>query len=192
MLGAVCGVSVVRSMSAVRQPLPLFAAVSALPSVRVAALSSGSGGNPADLPRRVGVRYADFRSDTVTKPTAEMSIAMMDAPLGDDVFGEDPTVNDLERSAARFFGKEAALFVPTGTMGNLISVGAHCQHRQEVLLGMESHIFRCVFAYVCLCVCLCVCVCACICVCVCVRACVSLRVCVSLFFFLPLSFLGLH
>lgn len=69
------------------------------------------------------MRIPDMRSDTVTKPTAEMIIAIMDAPVGDDVYGEDPTVNKLQTMAAERLEKEAALFVPTGTMGNLISIG---------------------------------------------------------------------
>lgn len=95
-----------------------------------------------DLPRRVGARYVDLRSDTVTKPTAEMTIAMMDAAVGDDVLCEDPTVNALERKAADLFEKEAALFVPSGTMGNIVSIAAHCNRGEEVVLGEESHIYR--------------------------------------------------
>ena len=83
----------------------------------------------------------DLRSDTVTTPTREMREAMMNADVGDDVFGDDPTVNELERLAAQMFGMEAALFVPSGTMGNLICVLTHCSGRgDEVLLGDESHI----------------------------------------------------
>ena len=69
----------------------------------------------------------DLRSDTVTKPTPEMRRAMLEAEVGDDVYGEDPTVNLLERRAAEIAGKEAALFVPTGTMGNTIAVKLHTQ-----------------------------------------------------------------
>ena len=83
----------------------------------------------------------DLRSDTVTTPTREMREAMMNADVGDDVFGDDPTVIELERLAARMLGMEAALFVPSGTMGNLICVLTHCSGRgDEVLLGDESHI----------------------------------------------------
>ena len=82
----------------------------------------------------------DLRSDTVTKPTAEMRRAMMEAEVGDDVYGEDPTVNRLEERAAEIAGKEAALFVPTGTMGNTIAVKLHTEHGQEVICDSRSHI----------------------------------------------------
>jgi threonine aldolase len=84
----------------------------------------------------------DLRSDTVTLPSPAMREAMASAPLGDDVFGEDPTVNQLESLAANITGMEAALFVSSGTMGNLASLLAHCQRGQEVILGDESHIFH--------------------------------------------------
>lgn len=83
----------------------------------------------------------DLRSDTVTRPTEAMRRAMAQAEVGDDVYGEDPTVNRLEELAAEKMGKEAALFVPTGTMGNLVAVLSHCERGQEVLLGDNSHIF---------------------------------------------------
>ncbi len=83
----------------------------------------------------------DLRSDTVTMPTPAMRRAMADAEVGDDVYGEDPTVNRLEALAAERMGKEAALFVPSGTMGNLISVLTHVRRGQEVILGDQSHIF---------------------------------------------------
>ncbi len=83
----------------------------------------------------------DLRSDTLTQPTEAMRQAMAQAVVGDDVYGEDPTVNRLERAAAEKLGKEAALFVPSGTMGNLISVLTHCGRGEEVLLGDRSHIF---------------------------------------------------
>uniref|UniRef100_G3MR70 Aromatic amino acid beta-eliminating lyase/threonine aldolase domain-containing protein n=1 Tax=Amblyomma maculatum TaxID=34609 RepID=G3MR70_AMBMU len=87
-------------------------------------------------------RVVDLRSDTVTKPTPEMRQAMRDAEVGDDVFKEDPTVNELERVVAELLGKEAALYVPTGTMGNLAAVMAHCDRRgQEILVGDASHLF---------------------------------------------------
>ncbi|XP_037521802.2 uncharacterized protein LOC119399058 [Rhipicephalus sanguineus] len=87
-------------------------------------------------------RVVDLRSDTLTKPTPEMRRAMMDAAVGDDGFKEDPTVNELERAVAELLGKEAALFMPSGTMGNLASVMAHCDQRgQEILVGDSSHIF---------------------------------------------------
>ncbi|MCX7812592.1 MAG: low-specificity L-threonine aldolase [Pseudothermotoga sp.] len=83
----------------------------------------------------------DLRSDTVTKPTEEMRRAMAQAEVGDDVYGEDPTVNELERISAEMFGKEAALFVPSGTMGNQVSIMAHTQRGDEVILEADSHIF---------------------------------------------------
>ncbi len=83
----------------------------------------------------------DLRSDTVTHPTEAMRSAMAQAVVGDDVFGEDPTLNDLEARAAEKTGKQAAIFVPSGTMGNLISVLAHCARGDEVILGDRSHIF---------------------------------------------------
>ncbi len=83
----------------------------------------------------------DLRSDTVTLPPEEMIHAMVQAPLGDDVFGEDPSINQLEHYAAELSGKEAALYVPSGTMGNLIAVLVHCQRGDEVILGNKSHTF---------------------------------------------------
>ena len=75
----------------------------------------------------------DLRSDTVTRPTPAMRRAMMEAEVGDDVYGEDPTVNRLEQRAAEVTGKEAALFVPTGTMANSIAVKVHTRHGEEVI-----------------------------------------------------------
>ncbi|WP_078544401.1 low-specificity L-threonine aldolase [Litchfieldia alkalitelluris] len=83
----------------------------------------------------------DFRSDTVTKPTAEMRKAAFEATVGDDVYNEDPTVLELEQVAAKMLGKEAALFVTSGTQGNQIAVLTHCVAGNEVLLEAESHIF---------------------------------------------------
>ena len=82
----------------------------------------------------------DLRSDTVTRPTPEMRAAMAAAEVGDDVYGEDPTVNLLEKRAAETFGREAALFVPTGTMGNQIAIRLHTQPGQEVICESRSHI----------------------------------------------------
>jgi len=82
----------------------------------------------------------DLRSDTVTRPTPEMRRAMAEAEVGDDVYGEDPTVNRLEETAAKICGKEAALFVPTGTMGNTIAIKLHTEHGQEVICDSRSHI----------------------------------------------------
>ncbi len=82
----------------------------------------------------------DLRSDTVTRPSAAMRAAMAAAEVGDDVYGEDPTVNMLEQRAAQIFGREAALFVPTGTMGNQIAIRLHTQPGQEVIAEARAHI----------------------------------------------------
>lgn len=82
----------------------------------------------------------DLRSDTVTRPTAEMRQAMAEAEVGDDVYGEDPTVNRLEQRAAEIFGKEAALFVPTGCMGNLIAIKVWTHHGNEVICDEKGHV----------------------------------------------------
>jgi threonine aldolase len=84
----------------------------------------------------------DLRSDTVTVPTPEMREAMATAVVGDDVYGEDPTINELEATAAEMLGKEAGLFVVSGTMGNLTSVLTHCGRGDEMILGKQAHIFR--------------------------------------------------
>lgn len=81
----------------------------------------------------------DLRSDTVTNPTEEMRVAMAQAEVGDDVYGEDPTINRLEEMAAALVGKEAAIFVPSGTMGNLAAVLAHCGRGDEVIVGDKAH-----------------------------------------------------
>ena len=85
---------------------------------------------------------SDFRSDTVTKPTAKMRRAMAEAEVGDDVYGEDPTVRRLEERTAEVLGKEAALFVPTGSMGNQLSLRVHARSGTEVILEGKSHIFH--------------------------------------------------
>jgi len=82
----------------------------------------------------------DLRSDTVTRPTAAMRAAMAEAIVGDDQYGEDPTVNALESRAAELMGKDAAVFVPSGTMGNLTAILAHCGRGDEAIIGDESHI----------------------------------------------------
>jgi threonine aldolase len=84
----------------------------------------------------------DLRSDTVTRPTPEMRRAMAEAEVGDDVYGEDPTVNLLERRAAEIMGKEAALFVPTGTMANTIGLKLHTEHGQEIVCESRAHILN--------------------------------------------------
>jgi threonine aldolase len=83
--------------------------------------------------------YIDLRSDTVTRPTPEMREAMYRAEVGDDVFGDDPTVNRLQDLAAEMTGQEAALFVASGTMGNLVGILSHCQRGDEAILGARSH-----------------------------------------------------
>ncbi|HHT02322.1 MAG TPA: threonine aldolase, partial [Firmicutes bacterium] len=83
----------------------------------------------------------DLRSDTVTKPTPAMRTAMAKAAVGDDVYGEDPTVNRLEELAAERFGQAAGLFLPSGTMGNQVAVLTHTQRGDEVLLEAEAHIY---------------------------------------------------
>ena len=83
----------------------------------------------------------DLRSDTVTHPTPEMREAMARAQVGDDVYGDDPTVNRLQEMAAQMLGKEAALFVPSGTMGNLLALLVHCRRGDEVIVGGQSHIY---------------------------------------------------
>ncbi|MDT8718746.1 low-specificity L-threonine aldolase [Clostridium sp. 19966] len=84
--------------------------------------------------------YIDLRSDTVTAPTKAMREAMMNAVVGDDVYGDDPTMKELESYAANLVGKEAALFVPSGTFGNQLSLFTHCKRGDEVILGEDCHI----------------------------------------------------
>ncbi len=85
--------------------------------------------------------YTDLRSDTVTKPTPEMREAMAEAEVGDDVYMDDPTVNALQAKAASMLGKEDSLFVPSGTMGNLLALLVHCQRGDEAIVGDKSHIY---------------------------------------------------
>lgn len=87
------------------------------------------------------MKLIDLRSDTVTQPTPLMREAMAKAEVGDDVYGEDPTVNRLQEISAEMMGKEAGLFVPSGTMGNLAAILAHCQRGDEVILGNKAHTF---------------------------------------------------
>lgn len=84
----------------------------------------------------------DFRSDTVTKPSKAMLDAMMTAPVGDDVFGEDPTINALENLVAEMFAMEAALFCPSGTMTNQIAIKAHTQPGDEIICDILSHVYQ--------------------------------------------------
>ena len=87
------------------------------------------------------MNYTDLRSDTVTKPTPEMREAMAEAEVGDDVYMDDPTVNALQEKAASMLGKEDSLFVPSGTMGNLLALLVHCQRGDEAIVGDKSHIY---------------------------------------------------
>lgn len=84
----------------------------------------------------------DLRSDTVTQPTAAMRLAMQHAPLGDDVFGDDPSVNSLQQYAAELLGFEQALFAPSGTMTNLMALMAHCQRGEEAIVGQQWHTYK--------------------------------------------------
>jgi threonine aldolase len=93
------------------------------------------------LRRRV-MKIIDLRSDTVTRPTQAMRGAMQAAEVGDDVYGEDPTVNRLQELAAKLVGKEAALYVPTGTQGNLLAILAHCRRGDEYIAGQQAHCYR--------------------------------------------------
>ena len=83
----------------------------------------------------------DLRSDTVTHPSPEMRDAIYDADIGDDVFSDDPSVNKLEAKSADIMGKEAAVFVASGTMGNLVSILTHCNRGDEIIVGDKSHTF---------------------------------------------------
>ncbi|WP_018152033.1 low-specificity L-threonine aldolase [Leeia oryzae] len=85
---------------------------------------------------------ADFRSDTVTRPTPEIRALMATAPVGDDVFGDDPSINHLESFAAEMMGFEAALFAPSGTQTNLIGLMTHCQRGDEYIVGQEAHTYK--------------------------------------------------
>src|SRR5580692_11298275 len=84
----------------------------------------------------------DFRSDTVTRPSPAMRAAMAAAEVGDDVFGDDPTVQRLEAKAAEMLGKEAALYLPSGTQSNLVALMAHCERGDEYIVGQQAHCYR--------------------------------------------------
>ncbi|MDO9292624.1 MAG: beta-eliminating lyase-related protein, partial [Hydrogenophaga sp.] len=88
------------------------------------------------------MKTVDLRSDTVTQPTEAMRAAMMAAPLGDDVFGDDPTVNALQERIAAITGKAAALFMPSGTQSNLCGILAHCGRGDEYIVGQLAHTYR--------------------------------------------------
>ena len=87
------------------------------------------------------MKVIDLRSDTVTKPSAAMRRAMAEAEVGDDVYGEDPTVNRLEKTAAALMGKEAGLLVSSGTMGNLVALLTHCPRGTKAMVGNQSHTY---------------------------------------------------
>ena len=103
---------------------------------------SANRGAFASSPRWLTWTTVDLRSDTVTRPSPGMRKAMHDAELGDDVFGDDPTVNRLQARAAEIFGFEDALLFPSGTQSNLAALMGHCQRGDEVILGMEAHSYR--------------------------------------------------
>ncbi|MBU1651378.1 aminotransferase class I/II-fold pyridoxal phosphate-dependent enzyme, partial [bacterium] len=88
------------------------------------------------------MKIIDFRSDTITKPTLEMREAIAKAEVGDDVFGDDPTINKLQKAVAYLLGKEAALYVPSGTMANQISIKSHTVPGDEVICERNCHIFN--------------------------------------------------
>lgn len=88
------------------------------------------------------MEFIDLRSDTVTRPCPEMKAAMMNAPVGDDVYGEDPTINLLEKKAAEITGKEAALFCTSGTQSNLLALMTHCRRGDEYIVGQTAHTYR--------------------------------------------------
>jgi threonine aldolase len=92
--------------------------------------------------KKMNNSFIDLRSDTVTKPTQRMREAMARAEVGDDVYGEDPTVNELQERAAGLLGKEAALFVPTGSMGNMLAVKCHTNMGEEVVIEASGHIYH--------------------------------------------------
>ena len=132
-------------------PVAVLPVVACLPAGIVRASIRAGESGPGSRPVRAGparrptpilaaMRQIDLRSDTVTHPSPAMRRAMADAPLGDDVFGDDPTVNALEERAAALLGKEAGLFVASGTMGNLVAQMAHLGRGQETIASAESHI----------------------------------------------------
>ncbi|WP_411026813.1 beta-eliminating lyase-related protein, partial [Salmonella sp. s54197] len=86
--------------------------------------------------------WIDLRSDTVTRPTPARRAAMLEAEVGDDVYGEDPTVNALQDRLAAELGFEAGLFVPSGTQSNLLALMAHCERGDEYLVGMDAHTYK--------------------------------------------------
>jgi threonine aldolase len=116
--------------------LPWFSSIRYFKEIHMATLVEAA--HEEAVQRPTGL--IDLRSDTVTKPTPAMRAAMAAAEVGDDVYGEDPTINQLEARAAEVFGRAAAIFVPTGTMGNQIAIRLHTQHGQEVVCESRAHI----------------------------------------------------
>ncbi|MFQ5759887.1 MAG: beta-eliminating lyase-related protein, partial [Acidiferrobacterales bacterium] len=88
------------------------------------------------------MKIIDLRSDTVTRPTQTMRAAMADAVVGDDVFGDDPTVNELQARSAQMLGTEAGLFVPSGTQCNLVALLSHCERGDEYIVGQQAHTYK--------------------------------------------------
>lgn len=112
-------------------------------AVEVARSTGGQSGYTLVVPdSETNMRWIDLRSDTVTQPTAAMREAMLNAEVGDDVYGEDPTVNALQARLAGDLGFEAGLFLPSGTQSNLCALMSHCQRGDEYLVGMEAHTFK--------------------------------------------------
>ncbi|MGZ4822841.1 MAG: threonine aldolase family protein, partial [Terriglobales bacterium] len=105
-------------------------------------MSTVTSSGRAENTERARVTTVDLRSDTVTKPTPEMRRAMAEAEVGDDVYGEDPTINRLEQRAAEIFGREGAIFVPSGTMGNTVAIKIHTRPGQEVICDERGHVFN--------------------------------------------------
>lgn len=106
------------------------------------ARDSQTGAAASQLDPTLMREFVDLRSDTVTRPTPAMRRAMSEAEVGDDVYGEDPTVNRLQERAAELFGREAALFVPSGSMGNLVCVLLHCKHGEEAICESKGHTYN--------------------------------------------------
>jgi threonine aldolase len=105
-------------------------------------MSTVTSSGTAENTERTRVATVDLRSDTVTKPSPEMRRAMAEAAVGDDVYGEDPTINRLEQRAAEIFAREAAIFVPSGTMGNQIAIKFHTRPGQEIICEERCHVFN--------------------------------------------------
>ncbi len=141
--GGAAGPTATPSAAATAATAPTAAPVGAVPATPAAPRCYTSGRiDPAFDDGEFCMRTIDLRSDTVTLPTPEMRRAIAEAPLGDDVYGEDPTINALEALAAERVGKQAAVLVVSGTMGNLCAILAHCARGEEAIVGDESHIYH--------------------------------------------------